>query len=142
MSFRAFLKQCIMRFFIITTCVTAATALLGDLFMPGKTFGFSAFYSPLIAGLLGSLPAFVLYSKKELNLKQTIIRQLINLFLLIILLTTFAWLNENISDIYGTLLFIVMVLVVYLVVTVATLWLENKDAKEINDGLKKLQNRE
>lgn len=141
MSFRAFFKQCVMRFFIITTCVTAATALLGDLFMPGKTFGFSAFYSPLIAGLLGSLPAFVLYSKKELGLKQTIVRQLINLLLLVVLLTTLAWLNGNISDIRGAVLFVGMVLAVYFVVTAAALWLERKDAKEINDGLKRLQNR-
>lgn len=141
MSFRLFFKQCVMRFFIITTCVTAATALLGDLFMPGKTFGFSAFYSPLIAGFFGSLPALVLYSKKDLDLKQTILRQLLNLFLLTALLTTLAWLNENISDLRGILLFIAMILAIYLVVTAASLWLESKDAREINEGLKKLQNR-
>lgn len=142
MSFRVFIKQCILRFFIITTCVTAATALLGDFFMPGKTFGFYAFYSPLIAGFLGSLPSLVLYSPKEPDRKQTIIRQLINLILLVTLLTAFAWFNGNISSVSGIVFFALMVLVVYAVVTLVFLWIDSKDAKQINEGLIKLQKRE
>lgn len=142
MSFRVFIKQCIMRFFIITTCVTAAMALMGEYFMPEATFGFYAFYSPLISGVLGSLPSFVLYSKKELNLKQTIIRQFINFILLIAILTTAAWFNNNISNVGETILFIFMVSAIYIVVHLISLWAGSKEAKQINEGLSRLQNRE
>ncbi|HWR22972.1 MAG TPA: DUF3021 family protein [Feifaniaceae bacterium] len=142
MSFRSFLKQCAMEFFIITTCVNVATALIGPVLHPQMTFGFQAFYSPVISGILGTLPSIILYSKKELNFRQTIIRKILHLIALEALLTGFAWLNGNLSDIFTALLFIGMVFLVYLAVNLIGWTLESREAKHINEGLKALQNRE
>lgn len=141
MSFRSFLKECVMRFFIIATCVGIATALVGPLLMPGRTLRFSAFYSPSIAAFLGTLPSIVLYSKKELTLKQTIVRKVLHLVMLEALLTVVAWLCRNVGTLGETLLFMVMVFLIYVTVALISLWLQNKDAKQINEGLKALQNR-
>ena len=141
MSIRSFIKECVMRFFIIATCIGIATALVGPVLMPGRTFGFSVFFSPPIAALLATLPSLVLYSKKELTFKQTIVRKVLHLLILEALLTALAWLNRNVSTIGETLLFMAMVLVIYLAVSLISLWLQNKDARQINKGLKALQNR-
>lgn len=141
MSLRDFLKQCVFEFFVITTCVNVATALLGPVLHPDLTLGFNAFYSPLIAGALGTLPSVILYSKKELNLKQTLVRKSLHLAALETLLTATAWLNGNVHGVWDTLLFMFMVFVIYLAVTLIGLWIENKDAKQINEKLKALQNR-
>ncbi len=142
MSFRVFLKQCAMEFFIITTCVNVVSALFGPVLMPGEEFGFYAFYSPLIAGFFGTLPSFILYSKRELNLRQTMIRKILHLVVLITTLTVFGWLNGNFSDLSGTLLFMLMVFFVYLAVHLIGWMLGNRDAKQMNRALKTLQNRE
>ena len=141
MSLRGFLRQCAMQFFIITTCVTLATAIMGPVFMPGRLFGFNAFYSPLLAGFLGTLPSLVLYSRKELDLKRTILRKALHLLVLEAILTGFAWLNGNITDAPKALLFILMVLAVYLAVQLIRFGLEGREAKRINAGLKALQDR-
>jgi len=141
MSFRNFFKDCVMRFFIIATCVSIANALIGPMLMPGKTLTFYAFYSPPIAALLGTLPSLVLYSKRELTLKQTIIRKVLHLLLLEALLTVVAWLCRNVGTPGEILLFMLMVFVIYVSVTLISLWLQSKDARQINEGLKALQNR-
>lgn len=79
--------------------------------------------------------------KKELTFKQTIVRKVLHLLILEALLTLLAWLNRNVSTLGETLLFMAMVFVIYLAVALISLWLQNKDAKQINDGLKALQNR-
>lgn len=142
MSIRVFLKQCMIEFFIITTCVNVATALFGPVLMPNAEFGFYAFYSPLISGFIGTLPSFIFYSKRELNLRQTIIRKILHLSVLLTILTVFGWLNGNVSDLTGMLLFMLMVFLVYLAVNAISWVLGNRDAKLINQGLKALQNRE
>lgn len=141
MSFRSFLKECVLRFFIIATCVGIATALVGPVLMPSRTLEFSAFFSPPIAALLATLPSLILYSKKELTLKQTILRKVLHLLMLEALLTVVAWLCRNVSTLGETLLFVAVVFVIYIAVALISLRLQNKDAKQINEGLKALQNR-
>lgn len=141
MSFRSFLKECVMRFFIIATCIGIATALVGPVLMPGRTLEFSSFFSPPIAALLATLPSLILYSKKELTLKQTVLRKLLHLLMLEALLTVVAWMYRNVSTLGETLLFMAMVFVIYVAVALISLWLQNKDAKQINEALKALQNR-
>ncbi len=142
MSLRTFLKQCMMEFFIITVCVNVATAIIGPVLMPGATLKFDAFYSPLIGGFLGVLPSFLLYSKKELNLKQTMLRKALHLVVLEALLTGVAFLYGNLTSLSDALLFMLMVFLVYVTVTFISWVLENRDAKRINAGLKALQKRE
>lgn len=141
MSFLEFVKLCAMQFFIITTCVNVAIAVMGTVLFPGATLEFSSFYSPLISGVLGTLPSIVLYSRKELNLKQTIIRRVLHLLLLEILLTLSGWMLKNITDLKGAAWFVLTVFVIYLAVNLITWVLESKDAKRINENLKLFQNR-
>lgn len=142
MSIKSFIKQIFMNFFIITTFVTLATAIVGPFFMPDATFGFGAFYSPLFASAIGTLPSFIFFSRKELNFKQTVIRRILHLAVLEAVLTGFALLFNNFTEIYGALMFMLMVFIIYLAVSIINLLLGGKDAKQINDGLKSLQNRE
>ena len=141
MNPRTFLKECLMQFFIITTFVNVASAVVGPVLMPGLTFGFTAFWSPLFAGLLGTLPSVVLYSKKELTLRQTILRKVLHVLLLEFILLLVGWLNGNISSASSFVVFALMVLAVYAAVTLCAFLLESREAKQINAGLRALQSR-
>ncbi len=141
MSFRSFLRDCAIRFFIIATCLNVATAVFGSVLQPDAILGFDSFYSPLIGAALGTLPSFILYSRKELNLRQTIIRKVLHLLALEIVIIGFSFLLVKSFSLFQTMFFVGIVLVVYLVVNLIDRLLQIKDTREINSGLKALQNR-
>jgi len=141
MSLRSFLRGCAIRFFIITTCITLALAIFGSAIQPNTTFGFSAFFSPLIGAALGTLPSIILYSRKELNLWQTIIRKILHLIVLEILIIGFSMLTEKILSLSQIILVGFIVIVVSIAVNIIEWSLQMKDASEINAGLRTLQNR-
>ncbi len=141
MSFRSFLRNCAIRFFIIATCLNVATAIFGPMLQPDVTIGFDAFYSPLIGALLSTLPSIILYSRKELNLRQTILRKVLHLLALEIIIIGFSILMGKHFQTFQLVLFMGIVLVVYLAVNLIGQLLQIRDTREINAGLQALQNR-
>lgn len=141
MSFSSFLRSCAIKFFIAAACLNVATAIFGPMLQPEAVFGFDAFYSPLIGAALGILPSIILYSRKELNLRQTIIRKVLHLLALEIIIIGFSVLIGKNLGLFQIMLFVVIILVVYLAVNLISHLLQIKDTKEINAGLRALQNR-
>ena len=141
MSFKAFLKRCLMEYFIITTCVTTATAILGLSLDPTAKFGYEGYFSPLLFGLMSLVPSIATYSRKELSLRQTLIRKLIHFALLETMLISFGhW--ARILHGFGTVYFALTVLIVYLAVDLISWHLDSKEASKINKTLRSLQGRE
>ena len=141
MSFKTFLKKCLLEFFIITTCVTAAIAILGLTLDSAAKFGYESFFSPLIFGLISLLPSFVTYSRKELSFRQTLIRKVLHITVLESMLIGFGFWAGILHDAVGTSLFALTVFIVYLTVNLISGKLDQKDASEINKTLKSLQGR-
>ncbi|NLB78902.1 MAG: DUF3021 domain-containing protein [Clostridiaceae bacterium] len=142
MSFKAFLKKCIMDFFIITTCVTVAMAILCILLSPTARFGYEAYLSPIIFGFVSLIPSFVTYSRKELSLKQALIRKVLHFIVLEVTLIAFSFMTGLITEITEVFSFAVTVFIVYLAVNLISWWLDSKKAEEINKMLKALQSKE
>ena len=141
MSFKAFLKRSLMEYFIITTCVTAATAILGLSLDPTAKFGYEGYFSPLLFGLMSLVPSIATYSRKELSLRQTLLRKLIHFALLETMLISFGhW--AGILHGFDTVYFALTVLIVYLAVDLISWHLDSKEASKINKTLRSLQGRE
>jgi hypothetical protein len=141
MSIKDFLKKCLLEYCIITTCVTATTAVLGLSISPEARFGYESFFSPLLFGLISLVPSIVTYSRKELSLRQTVIRKLLYLLLLEATLTVFglwAGMFHASSDIA---LFVLAVFIVYILVHLIKWLIDRRNADEINKTLKALQGR-
>ena len=64
--------------------------VLGTHFMPDVRFGYEAFGMPLLYAAFGTLPNIVMYAKKELTLKQFLIRKTIQLLLVEIIVINVA----------------------------------------------------
>ncbi len=141
MKFSSFLRSCAIRFFIVAACLNVATAIFGPMLQPEATFGFDAFYSPLIGATLGILPSIILYSRKELNLHQTIIRKVLHLLALEVIIIGFSILMGKNFSLFQIILFVGIILIVYLAVNLIEQLLQIKDTREINEGLRALQNR-
>lgn len=141
MSFKGFLKQCIVEYFIITTLVTAAIAILGLILDPTATIGYEGFFSPLIFGFISIMPSLVMYSHKELSFKQMLFRKILHLILLECMLLLFSFYAGIVRNSAEGASFALTVFIVYLGVNLISWQLDKKEADEINNNLRYIQDR-
>lgn len=87
----AFVDSLVRTYFILVTLITAAMLILGLCFDPYARFGYEAFASPLIYGACGVLPNAVMYSKRELSVKEFLVRKAIQLVLIELLVLAAAF---------------------------------------------------
>ena len=135
------IKDNLMNFFIIVTLVNIVIFVCGTIMAPDQNLTYEAFLVPIIDGLLGIIPGLVMYSKRELTLKQMIIRELIQLMSieLIILFFTFGLSGFNIEKLGMVFVVAVSVAVVYILVTLIRFFLDSRSAKKMTDDLKAFQ---
>jgi hypothetical protein len=139
MSFGEFLRKQLMLYFIIVTIVTLVIAILGMIYEPDQQFGYESYFSPLIFGLIGVLPSFVTYSKTELTLKQSIIREIFQLLLIEILILSFCYIMGILKrEMIESMIF--SILLVFVTVNIINWIISNKKAKKLTIELKAYQN--
>ena len=85
------LKTCLGNYFICVTLINVAILILGCMLEPEVKFGYEVFVYPLIYGFLGTLPGLVMFSRKELTIGQTIVREVIQLFLVVAIIVGFMF---------------------------------------------------
>lgn len=135
-----FVKKIMMSFFVSVTCICAVMALIGMIFESDIRFGYEAFLSPLIFGAIASLPFLVKYSRSELSLKQTVIRNVIHFVLLEAVILSVLYFGEILTSMSMAISLGISIFVVDLTVNLV-LWINDKRiANEFNSALKILQN--
>ncbi|EPR11478.1 DUF3021 family protein [Ruminiclostridium papyrosolvens] len=139
--FKTFLKRCLLEYFIITTCITAATAVLGLTLDPTAKFGYESYFSPLLFGFISIIPSFLTYSQKELSFRQTVIRKVLHVIVLEAVLIVVGFQVEILRVPSDALIFAVAVFIVNIAVNFISWKLDQKNADDINKKLKSLQGR-
>lgn len=139
MEFHEYLKKTLMNYFIIVTGITVAMATLGLIYEPEVTFGYEAYFSPLIFGAIAVLPSFLLYSKRDLTMKQMLVRRILHFTVLELVLLGFGYITNLFQELEVALSFALSVLMVYLFTSMASWLIDTRTAVEINKGLKRLQ---
>jgi hypothetical protein len=138
MSFVEFLKKNLMNFFIIVTCITAAIGILGSNFDPNAVLGYEAFFSPIIFGLIATVPSFILYSPKELSFEHMLLRRVLHFITLELLLIGFGYLSGILKETSVTISYAISIFIVYLITNVVQWIIDSRTADSINKGLKGL----
>lgn len=138
---REHIKNNLMSFFIIVTLVNIAIFVCGIVLAPDEKLGYTAFIVPVIDGLLGVIPGLVMYSKRELTVKQMIVRDIIQLLSieLIIIIFSFGFSGFTNVDVPKFLAIVLSVAFVYVGVVVIMYLLDFKTAKKMTDDLKAFQ---
>ena len=138
---REHIKNNLMSFFIIVTLVNIAIFICGIVLAPDEKLGYTAFIVPVIDGLLGVIPGLVMYSKRELTVRQMIVRDIIQLLSieLIILVFTFGFSGFSNVDVSKFLAIVLSVAFVYVGVVVIMYLLDFRSAKKMTDDLKAFQ---
>ena len=88
MQGKELIRDMINTYFMLATMILAVMTVLGMYFMPDMRFGYEAFGTPLIYAAYGTLPNIIMYAKKELTMKQYLIRKTIQLVLVEIIVIT------------------------------------------------------
>lgn len=131
-----------MAFFVSTACITILEGIMGVLFFPEERLGAEAFFSPPIFGFFSALAGVVTYSKKELSIKQILIRRVVHLFLIEGLVFGLNSIAGNIYEPLVSWILAVAVAVIFVAVY-AVLWLNDlRSAAVFNEKLKVYQSRE
>ena len=138
---REHIKNSLKSFFIIVTLVNIAIFICGIVLAPDEKLGYTAFIVPVIDGLLGVIPGLVMYSKRELTVRQMIVRDIIQLLSieLIILVFTFGFSGFSNVDVSKFLAIVLSVAFVYVGVVVIMYLLDFRTAKKMTDDLKAFQ---
>ena len=138
------IKDILNSFFITVTLINVAMLVLGKLLEPDQVFGYEAFMYPLIYGLIGTIPSVVIRDKKELSVKQELIRKVMNMLLIIVLMLAFMFggremTSELISAAVGVSISIV---IIFVLVNLIIWWLDLKTAKDMTEDLLKYQEKQ
>lgn len=137
------IKDMLQSFFICVTLINVAMLVLGKILMPQQKFGYEVFVYPLIYGLIGMIPALIVRDGKELTVKQTVIKELIQMILTVVLLVAFIFGGSPLNGerIRMALLVALSVVLVYAgVITIGWL-LDKKTADMLNEDLTRFKNR-
>lgn len=129
----------IMAFMVCTTCITILEGVMGMIFYPQQKLGYDAFFSPPLFGFCSVFLGVVTYSRKELSVKQVLVRRGIHLLLIEGLI---FGVNYAAGYIFEPLTFLALAAAIALVfVTVyVVLWLNDKRSAEMfNEQLKRYQ---
>ncbi len=131
-------------FFITVTLINLAMLILGKLLEPEQVFGYEAFMYPLIYGLIGTIPSIVIRDKKELSVKQELIRKVMNMLLIIVLMLAFMFggreiTSELIAAAEGVAISIV---IIFVLVNLIIWWFDLKTAKDMTEDLLKYQEKQ
>ena len=138
---REHLKNNLMSFFIIVTLVNIAIFLSGMILAPDEKIGYTAFIVPVIDGVLGIIPGLVMYSKRELSVKQMAVREVIQLISieLIIFLFMFGFSGVSAEQVPRLIVVIGSVAVVFVAVKVIMYLFDFRTARRMTDELKLFQ---
>ena len=137
MSGKELIRDMINTYFMLTTMILAAMMLLGTHFMPEVRFGYDELNSPLIYAAWGTLPNVVMYARKELTMKQMMIRKIMQLVLveiivLAVALPTEIWKNGNVALVISLA---ICVLVIYVLTHVIEWYQDSISAKRMTEEL-------
>lgn len=124
-------------FFILTTLICIGVGILGMIFQPETKLGYEVFFMPVIYAIAGLIPTAVMFSKRELSVKEVIIRKIIQWLLIEAIVIGLIFGGhitqaEYKSTIIGVF---VSIFIIFLLCHLISTFMEYIDAKKMNADL-------
>ncbi len=131
-------------YFMLVTLITILMMALGMTFDEERTFSYSAYASPLIYAAIGVIPVFIQGNEKELSVKRLVLRRIIGLAIIEIIILFIAFSSENVPTEKRTVVagIAIGIIVIYVLANVLEYLFEKREAKELNDILDGIRNRQ
>ena len=135
---KEFLKMQASTFLFCSFFIALDMGIIGLVLEPDAKLGYEVLFVPPSYAFLCTLPAFILYSKKELSTKRAVIGRILQIILIEAIVLGAIKLHQPEMSLSHGLIIGASILVVF-----GTVWLVNflrvrSDAKELNKKLKKM----
>lgn len=141
MQSKSKISEALIAFCVCTACITILQGVLGMLFYPEEKLGYEAFLTPPLFGLFSVILGVVTWSKKELSVKQVLIRRAIHLLLIEGMVFGLNYVAGNRFSIVVNLTLAFGIAVVFVAVYLI-LWINDKKSADLfNQKLKEFQAR-
>ena len=137
------LRNILGNFFISVTLINIAMLVLGSILMPEQKFGYEVFIYPIIYGVIGIIPALITRDGKELSVKQTLLKNFIQMLMTVALILAFIFGGHSVDHkLIMTAVFVaVSVVLIYAGVIAISWFLDKKTADMMTEDLVRFQNR-
>ena len=128
-------------FFIIVTLINVAMLVIGKVLRPDQQFGYEAFAYPLIYGAITSIPGLFMGTTKEMSVAQAVIREIIQLVLIIVVLLVIMFGGNiiNKDNLLPALSVVASVIVVFGLVNLIRWVLDKRTAEKMTADLEAYQ---
>ena len=141
MDFKQFFIQKLSLFFMLTTLITVAICVTGLAFDADARFGYHELLTPIFLAACCVLPTFVTWSRRELKLKELMVRMVLELILIEAVILGFAFASPVIDTgrISVVLTIAGSVLAIYILARLLSWLQDSAEAKKLNDELLRFQ---
>lgn len=136
---KEFWIESMMAFFVCTACICILEGIMGVIFMPDLQLDYGAFFSPPLFGLLSVVFGLITESKKELSVRQVLVRRGIHLALIEGMVFGINYLTGNIFEPVVAVVLALAIAVVFVMVYVVLYVNDSRNAKVFNEKLKEYQ---
>ena len=137
------LRNILGNFFISVTLINIAMLVLGTILRPEQKFGYEVFIYPLNYGVIGIIPALITREGKELTVKQTLVKNAVQMLMTVVLILAFMF-GGHPADrnlIVTAVSVAVSVVLIYAGVIAISWFLDKKTADMMTEDLVRFQNR-
>lgn len=142
MTFKEFfIKNIMTGFFISVTFICLGIAAVGSIFEPAERIPYNGFVSPIIFGLAATLPTLIMYSKRELSVKELIFRKLLHLLLLEITINGMLFITGALKTVSVAVSLVLTILIIDLAVNAVMYLSDLRNAERINRSIKEMQSK-
>ncbi len=118
MELKSILKKCMMDFLLIQAGITFVIGVIGCIKAPVSRISYDSFFMPFIYAFFCSIPSFVIYSAKELSIKQMLVRKAIHFLLIESIVMLISYMIGTLTDTSICIAILLAVIVVYTAVNV------------------------
>ncbi len=139
MKHKSNFSEAVMSFCVCTTCITILEGILGMIFFPEMKIDYGAFFSPPLFGAISVLFGVVTRSKKELSVKQVLLRRVIHLLLIEGMVFGVNYLAGTIFPATVSIALMFGIAVVFVMVYVILWGIDRRSATLFNQKLKEYQ---
>ena len=141
MGFKRFIVNKLILFFMLSTLITAAIAIIGASFEPKAAVGYRSMLTPIGYAALCMLPTLVTYSKRELSAKAMLLRKALMLVLLegVMMIIVFTSRVIDKGDVKVVLTIAGSVLVIFVLANLFVWLKDSAEAKKLNRELENFQ---
>lgn len=139
MELREFLKRRVLSFLMIQAGITLSVGIIGCIKPPPHGLNHYAFFMPFVYAFFCILPSFVMYSSKELSVRQMALRKVIQFFLTESVTLLISYLIGTLDNAFLCVAITAAVAVIYAAVNVLDYLFLKSDADMMTTAIKKTQ---